>query len=135
MLNWTTLHSTLRGSVKTKPRAWPLDVFYAYRRDFRRLIKDFEREARTDGMPAHLLAGRKRDHVQTLNKFIDMKKQYVGGALNKPGRAGEAATPKPPMSRSEQRDGEMKPRAALCRAYLLLNSESCTAVAKTRRPV
>ena len=61
-------------------------------------------------MPAHMLAARKRDHAQTLDKFIEMKKQYVGVALNKSARAGEAATPKPPMSRSEQRDGEMKPR-------------------------
>ena len=45
--------------------------------------------------------------MQTLNRFIEMKKQYVGGGVNKSSDAGEAASSKPPMSRSEQYDGGM----------------------------
>ena len=57
-------------------------------------------------MPAPTLAARKRDHVQTLNKFIERKKQSVGSSLDKQGRAGDAAGAKPPTSRAEQYDGQ-----------------------------
>ena len=40
-----------------------------------RLIKDFEQEARTDGMPPAELATRKKGLVQQLNDFIAMKKE------------------------------------------------------------
>lgn len=40
-----------------------------------RLIKDFEQEARTDGMPPAELAARKKGLVQQLNDFIAMKKE------------------------------------------------------------
>lgn len=40
-----------------------------------RLIKDFELEARTDGMPASLLAERKRELVSKINEYIAMKKE------------------------------------------------------------
>jgi hypothetical protein len=39
------------------------------------LIKDFEREARADGMPAAELATRKKARVQQLNAFIMQKKE------------------------------------------------------------
>lgn len=41
-----------------------------------RLIKEFEREGRTDGMPARELADRKRGLVTELNNFIALKKSY-----------------------------------------------------------
>ena len=41
-----------------------------------RLIKDFEREARTDGMPARELADRKRKLVNEVNSYIALKKGY-----------------------------------------------------------
>ena len=44
----------------------------------RRLIKDFEREARTDGLPAEDLAARKRLLVGELNGFIAQKKAAAG---------------------------------------------------------
>jgi hypothetical protein len=40
-----------------------------------RLIKEFEREARTDGVPPADLATRKKALVQELNGFIGMKKE------------------------------------------------------------
>ena len=40
-----------------------------------RLIKDFEQEARTDGMPPAELAARKKGLVQQLNEYIAMKKE------------------------------------------------------------
>ena len=40
-----------------------------------RLIKEFEREARTDGISAAELANRKKAMVQELNNFISMKKE------------------------------------------------------------
>ena len=43
-----------------------------------RLIKEFEREARTDGVPAAELASRKKALVQELNSFIAMKKDRSG---------------------------------------------------------
>ena len=44
----------------------------------RRLIKDFEREARTDGLPAEDLGGRKRLLVAELNALITAKKEAAG---------------------------------------------------------
>lgn len=41
------------------------------------LIKDFEREARTDGLPARELADRKRLLVNELNSYIALKKVRV----------------------------------------------------------
>jgi SNARE protein len=40
------------------------------------LIHEFEREARTDGMPAREMADRKRRLANELNRFIALKKQY-----------------------------------------------------------
>ena len=44
----------------------------------RRLIKEFEREARTDGLPAEDLAVRKRLLVAELNGYISAKKEAAG---------------------------------------------------------
>eukprot|EP00884_Botryococcus_braunii_P012278 jgi/Botrbrau1/21050/Bobra.0144s0051.1 len=41
------------------------------------LIKDFEREARADGMPADELAARKKGRVQELNALIQRKKDLA----------------------------------------------------------
>ena len=43
-----------------------------------RLIKEFEREARTDGVPSAELASRKKALVQELNCYIAMKKERSG---------------------------------------------------------
>ena len=49
----------------------------------RRLIREFEREARTDGMPASELNFRKKQYVQELNGFIGLKKAYSGQSANR----------------------------------------------------
>lgn len=60
--------------------AWHLrDVMLVVCRSMRsqslcRLIKDFEREARMEGMPVATLAARKKGLVQELNSFIAQKK-------------------------------------------------------------
>eukprot|EP00882_Tetradesmus_deserticola_P013538 GHRQ01014374.1.p1 GENE.GHRQ01014374.1~~GHRQ01014374.1.p1 ORF type:complete len:295 (+),score=115.28 GHRQ01014374.1:1486-2370(+) len=45
-------------------------------KDAKALIHEFEREARTDGMPAREMADRKRRLANELNRFIALKKQY-----------------------------------------------------------
>ena len=47
-----------------------------------RLIKDFEREARMDGMPTPTLATRKKQLVQDLNGYISKKKAMSEQAEN-----------------------------------------------------
>lgn len=47
------------------------------------LIKDFEREARADGMPARELADRKKTLAAELNGYIQMKKDFSQGEGNK----------------------------------------------------
>ncbi|KAI8473157.1 MAG: hypothetical protein J3K34DRAFT_361577, partial [Monoraphidium minutum] len=47
-------------------------------RDAKALVKEFEREARIDGMPARELAERKRALVNELNSYIALKKNYSG---------------------------------------------------------
>lgn len=44
---------------------------------WRRLIKDFEREARVDNLPPLDLASRKKLLVQELNGFITAKKEFT----------------------------------------------------------
>eukprot|EP00775_Hariotina_reticulata_P008789 gene8789-8967_t len=46
-------------------------------KDAKTLILEFEREARTDGMPARELADRKRRLANQLNEYIILKKQYT----------------------------------------------------------
>ncbi|GBF88675.1 hypothetical protein Rsub_01574 [Raphidocelis subcapitata] len=46
-------------------------------RDAKTLIKEFEREARTDGMPARELAERKRVLVNEFNSYVALKKGYA----------------------------------------------------------
>ena len=62
-----------------------------------RLIKEFEREGRTDGMPAKELADRKRNLVNELNNFIAMKKQFGAQSENREqlfdGAAGAGTEP------------------------------------------
>lgn len=41
-----------------------------------RLIQEFEREARTDGMPTRELADRKRKLVNQFNTYVNLKKQH-----------------------------------------------------------
>lgn len=41
-----------------------------------RLIQEFEREARTDGMPSRELADRKRRLVNQFNEYVNLKKQH-----------------------------------------------------------
>ncbi|GIL91658.1 hypothetical protein Vretimale_9586 [Volvox reticuliferus] len=47
------------------------------------LIKDFEREARADGMPASELAARKKVMASELNGFIAMKNEFAQAEGNK----------------------------------------------------
>eukprot|EP00879_Flechtneria_rotunda_P007130 GHRR01007482.1.p1 GENE.GHRR01007482.1~~GHRR01007482.1.p1 ORF type:complete len:286 (+),score=109.54 GHRR01007482.1:322-1179(+) len=65
-------------------------------KDAKSLIHEFEREARTDNMPARELADRKRRLVNQLNSYIALKKQY---SSTEDGRnelmAGAAATEAP----------------------------------------
>lgn len=61
----------------------PSDAQHPYSRSlpsYGSLIREFEREARTDGMPANELNLRKKQYVQELNGFIGLKKAYSGAA-------------------------------------------------------
>lgn len=74
----------------------------------RRLIKDFEREARTDGLPAEDLGARKRLLVVELNALIAAKKEAAGalGArreLVADGRVNRAGAEVGPSSARPQR--------------------------------
>jgi hypothetical protein len=42
-----------------------------------RLIQEFEREARTDGMPTRELVDRKRQLVGQFNTYVNLKKQHA----------------------------------------------------------
>lgn len=89
----------------------------------RRLIKDFEREARTDGLPADDLAARKRALVAELNGLITAKKQAAGAldarrelvADGRANKAGAEIVPGgargPPRSRRKTRLPERAPAA------------------------
>ncbi|KAK9830607.1 hypothetical protein WJX81_004669 [Elliptochloris bilobata] len=73
----------------------------------RRLIKDFEREARTDGLPAEDLAARKRLLVGELNGFITQKKNAAGAVdvrreLVADGRANKAGAEITPSGMTSQ---------------------------------
>jgi hypothetical protein len=63
-----------------------------------RLIQEFEREARTDGMPSRELADRKRKLVNQFNEFVNLKKQHSsteagrGELLAGAGTAGQEET-------------------------------------------
>jgi SNARE protein len=57
------------------------------------LIKDFEKEARMDGMSAVELAHRKKGLVQQLNEYIGMKKERAGGIAAKQELIGTAKKP------------------------------------------
>lgn len=60
----------LHGAVAAQLITHPMRTPHVYR-----LIKEFEFEARADGMPAPLLAERKRELVNQINGFIAMKKE------------------------------------------------------------
>ncbi len=60
----------------------PLDLTLDPSVSTRRLLKEFEREARTDGMPANVLAERKKALADQLNGFINRKKD-IGNQANK----------------------------------------------------
>lgn len=64
------------------------------------LIREFEREARTDGMSPNDLNFRKKAYVQELNGFIGLKKAYTGGAANRDELMGGA------RSESQQLSGK-----------------------------
>jgi hypothetical protein len=66
-----------------------------------RLLKDFEREARTDGMPAPLLAERKKALADELNDFIKKKKEI--GAFAERSELLEGATGPPQEDNLESR--------------------------------
>ena len=72
-----------------------------------RLIKDFEREARTDGMPTAVLAMRKKDLVQELNKFVEQKKLYSTDAQSRTALLGKGGIERE-LTPSEKIDGEFQ---------------------------
>ena len=74
-----------------------------------RLIKDFEREARTDGMPTAALAARKKDLVLELNRYIEQKKQYSTDAQTRSALLGGKGGTERELSPSEKIDGEFQP--------------------------
>jgi SNARE protein len=57
---------------------------------WRRLLKDFEREARTDGMPAPILAERKKELADGLNELISRKKDITNAVQKEDLFAGAA---------------------------------------------
>ena len=61
------------------------------------LIKEFEQEARTDGMPAAELTSRKKGMVQQLNEYIAKKKELgsdIAGRKELIGAAKRGDAPK-----------------------------------------
>jgi SNARE protein len=66
-----------------------------------RLLKDFEREARTDGMPAPILAERKKALADELNELIKRKKEI--GAFAERSELLEGATGPPQEDNLESR--------------------------------
>lgn len=63
------------------------------------LIREFEREARTDNMPPDHLNARKKEMVQQLNAFIGMKKAYSQQSAQR-GELLEGAKSGPPTVES-----------------------------------
>jgi hypothetical protein len=59
-----------------------------------RLLKDFERQARSDGMPSELLTQRKKPLAHELNQLIDMKKRSRAFAERSELLEGAAGPPK-----------------------------------------
>ena len=74
-----------------------------------RLIKDFEQEARTDGMPPAELATRKKGLVQQLNDFIAMKKERGANITAKQELIGTKKAPAVKDVNGEPR-GKINPR-------------------------
>jgi hypothetical protein len=70
-----------------------------------RLIKDFEREARADGLPAADLANRKRELVQELNGYIAMKKELSAQSSTRAELLGSADRGKGQLSKAEIQEG------------------------------
>lgn len=56
-----------------------------------RLLKEFEREARTDGMPAEILRERKGALAQQINEMLQKKKDISANANRDDLFAGAAA--------------------------------------------
>lgn len=48
-----------------------------------RLIREFEKEARTDDVRPSEIAARKRELTEQLNDFLDMKKQHAATAQSR----------------------------------------------------
>jgi hypothetical protein len=76
-----------------------------------RLIQEFEREARTDGMPSRELADRKRKLVNQFNTYVNLKKQH---SSSEQGRgellAGAATGQDEPAGGGAATDGKQLPR-------------------------
>ena len=62
----------------------------------RRLIRDFERDARADNMPVDELNYRKKQLVQELNGFIGLKKAYSAQAQQRSDLIGGQSVPAGP---------------------------------------
>lgn len=71
---------TIKDSVKQKEM---LKDITSLLKDAKALIKEFELEARSDGMPAKELAQRRKVLVDDLNDFIALKKGYSEQTQNK----------------------------------------------------
>uniref|UniRef100_A0A061RZI5 Putative plant SNARE n=1 Tax=Tetraselmis sp. GSL018 TaxID=582737 RepID=A0A061RZI5_9CHLO len=69
----------------------------------KRQVKDFEREARTDGMPPKILSEKKRQLVQELNTYIALKKTNTAQL-----QARSALTEKDSAQSKEQKLENMK---------------------------
>ena len=81
----------------------------------RRLIRDFERDAKADNMPIDELNYRKKQLVQELNSFIGLKKAY-GAQLSARGElVGASSLQRGPTQ--EELDGER--RSVLFLRFLL----------------
>ena len=74
------------------------------------LIRDFEKEVRTDDVQPSELAARKRELTHQLNRFVGMKKQHSASAqqraalMGKGGIAAAATEPKHSKYDSEWRN-------------------------------
>ena len=71
-----------------------------------RLIKEFEREARTDGMPPLDLATRKKTLVSELNGYITAKKDFTTAAAQKADLTGASSPRGGKLAAARSQEGE-----------------------------
>ena len=88
-----------------------------------RLIKEFEREARTDGMPPLDLATRKKALVQELNGYITAKKDFTVAATAKAELTGSNSLGTRPGTALKSQQGQYVDCKLRCKVFPQLSHE------------